>query len=457
MLIHNPDLRRYALLELSRYRLLLMAVALILLALINGQRADWAGMGKTMEVFFVLLTLVWGSVRAANAPLDDVRNDTWDVQRMASVSPWTLTWGKWLGAPLFAWYSGAWTLFFCTLSWGLVRPGVTPLESLSLEQHGWRMVWFILCALAAHGASLLFSLLLLRLDMTTLRRKGSVAMATGLGVILGFTLSPYYFSDLDKRNNSSSSDVITWYGVDFTLPAFVMAALMLCLLWLAVGIVAQMRFQLRLRPQAWRWTGFILFAMAYGGGFASRSENGRLVGFENVDSTLGAPFLIGLCCFYSMLALESWSLLRYRRWWETVRHHGLLAQASLEQTPAWLVALLLTAGVAVGTVLSWPVTIPLFVMVFTYLLRDLTILHACSLSSRKQRSRFMGWMVLCILYILLPLAAQSLEIEGLHRLLIPKEDELTEWSQAVIFSNLAQTALALGILRRQMRPLSGER
>src|SRR6185503_1115996 len=91
----NPELRRNLWLELTLHRMLALPVALALLFMLVGAlnenpREPLAVAAATLFVAFAL----WGGVHCADAVSGEARGRTWDGQRMSSIEPWAMTWGK---------------------------------------------------------------------------------------------------------------------------------------------------------------------------------------------------------------------------------------------------------------------------------------------------------------------------------------------------------------------------
>ena len=51
--------------------------------------------------------LVYGAILAANSMHQELRHNTWDWQRLSALTPWQMSWGKWLGATSPAWLIAA--------------------------------------------------------------------------------------------------------------------------------------------------------------------------------------------------------------------------------------------------------------------------------------------------------------------------------------------------------------
>lgn len=92
----NPELRRNLWLEFSLHRLIGMpAVLALLFALFGSFGGAWRERVFTAALWgFVILAHFWGTRQASAAVTDEVRDRTWDWQRLSALSPWQMTWGK---------------------------------------------------------------------------------------------------------------------------------------------------------------------------------------------------------------------------------------------------------------------------------------------------------------------------------------------------------------------------
>ncbi|HEY5720670.1 MAG TPA: hypothetical protein VIW02_09840, partial [Gammaproteobacteria bacterium] len=153
----NPELRRNLWLELGPQRLLLMPLVLGLLfalayALADGVDAGRYAVAVTAAIAYGLVCVLWGMHLAGEAVLGEVAARTWDWQRMSSVAPWSMTWGKLLGSTLYPWYAA----LFCLPAFAL---GVASVPGVDL---GWWLGMLLGGAVLAHALGLTWSLLLVR-------------------------------------------------------------------------------------------------------------------------------------------------------------------------------------------------------------------------------------------------------------------------------------------------------
>lgn len=114
----NAELQRNLWLEFSHRRVVFMVVSLGLLFMFGNSGLGPSGLGTTAEYAFYGIVVIWGARNAAEAVVGEIRDRTWDGQRLSSLSPFAMTWGKLLGPTSYAWAGGmfclvvlAWTAF----------------------------------------------------------------------------------------------------------------------------------------------------------------------------------------------------------------------------------------------------------------------------------------------------------------------------------------------------------
>ena len=48
--------------------------------------------------------MLWGTRSAALSVVAEIRERTWDSQKLSSIGPWTMVWGKLFGATAANWF-----------------------------------------------------------------------------------------------------------------------------------------------------------------------------------------------------------------------------------------------------------------------------------------------------------------------------------------------------------------
>jgi hypothetical protein len=106
----NPEFQRNLWLEMSPSRALLMPLVIALIFAVFSLNEGLKGVGGAAAIIFFVVAIVWGPFKAARTVTDDVRDRTWDGQRMSSLSPAAMTLGKLFGSTIYCWYGAAFAL-----------------------------------------------------------------------------------------------------------------------------------------------------------------------------------------------------------------------------------------------------------------------------------------------------------------------------------------------------------
>jgi hypothetical protein len=412
----NPELQRYGWLEFSTQRILAMPVVLGLVFFVCGQarsNVNELTAGVAVGIFMVLMVL-WGGHKAAEAVIDEINDNTWDFQRLSSLSPWSLTWGKLLGSASYCWYGGLMALAVYVVaasSW--MQPYYLILNAILL------VVGSLLC----HGVALLSSLQSAQVRATG-RKKMRVVGHQILGIIAAFQ----FIGVLSTGHKSETMNIATWYGQVFELKIFWIAFAACLLLWTVLGIYWQMRRQLKMRTGPWLWTGFTLFIMAFVGGFASWQP--LPTGAHPISLTM---FAVAIFFLYVQAFIEPWNGVTYRKFFDNWRTRNL--PNFFDNFPRWLASLLLAVVTGAWAVLgnadsSLAVLTLLAVLAFAF--RDIALLHFFKLHPSSRRATAATVFYLAVLYILVPMVLGALDFDsgvaafipfgGIERVLANRED-----------------------------------
>ncbi len=270
----NPELRRYGWLEMSPHRRIAApAVLLLVFALFaaGGDDGDWRERlyGPATVLTFVILYL-WGAHLAAESVSEEVRERTWDLQRLSALGPWEMTVGKLLGAPVFAWYAGGMCLATMAFA-SLALPGRAAA--------GWLVVAIVSGAVLVHGTAIATRLQALHREARASRRFG--AMLVLVPIFLLLWVGPF----IDSREMARSA---TWYGMRFERMAFFALSTAAFAAWAVLGAYRSFCRELQVRTRPWAWPAFALFTTAWAAGFAPAD-----VGFARAFTGVGLLVCVG--------------------------------------------------------------------------------------------------------------------------------------------------------------------
>ncbi|HYF18445.1 MAG TPA: hypothetical protein VEA40_11310 [Ramlibacter sp.] len=392
----NPELRRYAWLELGPHRLLLVPLVLGALAAMPlltiadpAVPLAWGASG-----IFVVLTAGWGALRALASVVDEVRDRTWDFQRMAASTPASLAAGKVFGAPLFQWYIGAWCLAVLAIAGAAARlPGLGSL-----------LVGLVAAAVLMHALAVAISAAGARTRMAERARR-----AIGLVLVLGLLQTLPLGLALQRAEPDT---FVRWWGWRLGLDAFAAASLVAFAAWALLAAWRAMLRELQEPARPWPWPAFAAFAALWWAGLSTptleRASPGDALAMASAVLALGA---------YVAVLLEPLTRVALAR---TVRAWRPQAARWQHRVPAWCLhaALAVLVGAlarATGSE-TWPA---LAFAVACMALRDAAIVgcFAVASSARSPVGRAVFYIVLADL--LVPAVAAVVGWTGLARLAFP--------------------------------------
>jgi len=344
-----------------------------------------------------LLTIAWGGYQAGEAILDELRDRTWDSQRMSALGPWSMTWGKLFGATVFTWYGGA----MCLLIYVLGNRD-EPADIVSK-----------IAVTAIAGAVLVQALnLIVALTSARLVRqiKGAHGLLTALTTVVLLWVSYNWYFD--------TSEPIMWLGRKIPVLDFLMISAITLGGWAVLGMYRMMCTELQVPTVPWAWVAFISYLTVFvGGTFIELRWPIRAVLTVIFDVGLGigvaAIYITAFTSYRDRLALRRMTSYANSRHW----------QRALEEMPLWIVSALVAALFAlmcwsiapVSAPISMPVTglgpaAPVFWLLS---IRDLLILLFFSYSPLAHRPALTALIYLALLHGLIP---KTLQLFGLFEL-----------------------------------------
>lgn len=438
----NPELLRNLWLEATPFRLLqIVGLLVVVLAVSTAAPQNLVtpqGAATTLYWFFVVL---WGTRNAALSVVGEIRERTWDGQKLSAIGPWTMMWGKLLGATSANWFGGLLCLPVILIgTW--VEAG--PVTALSY------VVILLALGLFAQAVSLLSSLVLIRRNSGNWRLDTFLCQVAGIGA--GFV---YYtlWSSVDAFEQSGTRTLI-WWGREFNLSGFHFTSLMIFLGWALLGVWRAMRAELRFANGPFVWLAYLAYLAFYTAGFeswaghymASLSQaSGPL---QPATVRLGLAWLAILSSAYSMVFLEPKDPVRFR-WLTDQARAGAFGKAFLA-LDAWMLSygvalgmgivlagLLLLNGAVVGTV-SLSSLAPAVLAMLGFLTRDVAI-FVLMRALAGNKGDFAALATLGVLYLVLPAIAQRTGL-GFEFLFVPVAGGpgvpgiLSAWLQGIVIA-----------------------
>lgn len=446
----NAELRRYVWLELTRFRLIatpiIVAVVMFLIVASGGDN-PWDTIASASLAAFSLCVLIVGSARAFASVTEEVRDRTWDFQRMSALPPWSLAIGKMIGAPLFMSYIGLCCMIAFLLAATQSRVPHPVLTAVT----------YVAAAVLLHGLAVALSAALARSTLSPRARRG-LPVVVVLLVLFSFVPS-LAFRLMAAKGDDQSLGMLGWYGLgSISIELFSALTLIVFAAW---AVFAAWRAMAReLREQAWWWAwplfaGFVwlwfagLDATALGGKF----DPGALAACVALCLLVAAcylQFLLDPLTHVSLARLaQSEVETQTKPWHQRLPHWAIHAAIAVL---AAAVAAVIGGGMHIATLgrgaldetvpVGLTVALPLALM----FIRDAAIVSCFTLSTRMKRP--LGAALFCVLAlnVLLPWALNAVGLATLAQWAFPFfNDPRSPWPMAAT-GFAAHAALALGVL-----------
>ena len=323
--ITNPELRRNLWLELTLHRLLAAPLVIALCAaliLAASEKDSLEILTGAAGTGFVATVLLWGTQLAGASVMDEARDRTWDAQRMSAIGPWSMTWGKLIGAPAFAWYGGG-ILLAIYLAAGSAD-GKWPVLRLA--------ALMVAIAILLHAIALNAGVLAARKNVNY----------RGSGVLI-FLMLLMLMAGPGTMVMGSIGKSIRWWGMAVPQLDFLLGTAAAFAAWALLGAYRSMCNALEIRTTPWALPAFMGFAAAYFAGFAMRcntTDPRALFGVFACGVVIAGGFTY-LMLFAESSGAATWQRLR-------VRVNSNQWRRALQELPLWLVALASGLIFAVG-------------------------------------------------------------------------------------------------------------
>jgi hypothetical protein len=405
----NPELLRNLWLEAQPLRLALIAGLLLLVFAATSAANGLVPSGGVALALYWFFAVLWGTRSAALAVVGEIRERTWDGQKLSAIGPWQMMWGKLLGATSANWFGAVLCLVVIVASaWRESGPANALSFGAVLAAQG----------LFAQAVALLSSLMLIR------RQSGNWRLDTFLCQVAGVGAAFAYYSLWSSVDAflRSGAETVNWWGHDFNLSAFHFVSLLLFLGWALVGCYRAMRAELRFANGPWVWLAWLLYLCVYDAGFAPEIE-GRLAVLSAMPPASVKLALAGLALLgsaYGMAFLEPKDPVRLR-WLAEQAQAGNLFTAFLA-LDAWMLSYGATFVVGLLLAAMWVAGNPALALavlaMLGFLTRDIAI-FVLMRGLAGARGDFGALAVLGALYLLAPVILSGLGFRALDFLFLP--------------------------------------
>jgi hypothetical protein len=399
----NPELQRNLWLEAPTRRLIGTAAvpALIFLLVWLVDRGNHPNAvviaGATM---FVGAAVIWAPREARAAVTDEVYARTWDFQRGCALAPWTLTWGKLVGATAQPWLLAGLSLL------------ITFLQLASITSFSHALFW----AIVALGLGVLMQASGLAVGLIEIRKSRAAgrppgARSPGLAVLTLALLGAaaiiwahthmVWSADLHGGVLTPGRKPLIWWGATYDPVRFAAVSLGLFAVCAVGWAWRLMRLELQLRNLPWAWVAFMVIAALYAAGFDANPDADVGV----LDHRLALAAAVCAVCAYLGALIEPADTVRARQFLAALNplEDGLDLKRLVWTTPLVAKPLALTV-----ILLVWDAMIRhrdagapqalLTLATLAFVLRDLGVIAALRFG-RPGRGDFGVLMRLAMLYV----------------------------------------------------------
>lgn len=426
----NPEFQRNLWLELSPARLLLATIFLLfVIAIFSAAPAGFPSSATVAAALYYFLVVLWGTRNAALSVIAEIRERTWDFQKLSAIPPFSLMWGKLFGATSFIWFGALLCLPFV----------LYPLwQSQGLPAAARELMILIVQGVLAQGVSLLSSLNLIRRQHDYWRLDAFLCQVMGIVAAFSAYGFPALFSFVSQEQAPFS-----WWGVTMAPHRFQFFSTLTFAAWTLIGCTRAMRWELRLASGPFVWLAFLIFLGAYEAGFESwfaldMGEGGALE-VHAVTLRLIIAGLAFACSAYGMVFLEPKDPV-HLRWLMGKARSGRIGQVLLA-LDCWMLSfgatVLCTLVVALmlwrdpqplGGVPAPALVLPLLAAL-GFFTRDMALFVLTRTWSRE-RGDFAALAGLAVLYVVLPQIAGPARSLWLPQLTAPTIALVAAWIEA---------------------------
>jgi hypothetical protein len=393
----NPEFQRNLWLEVTPRRVILLVVTLSLI-LLAGESTF--GLRRSAEVIFYGLVVIWGARQAASAVIGEMRERTWDMQRMSSLTPWAMTWGKLLGSTAYVWVGG----MIC-----LPVLFTTALQEAGLVAAISDLVYFVMLGLISQSVALFTSLLAARRRQTHSRLDVFLYQVLGLfAAWCAWSMWQLVLADGDGESGRFNYEIIDWWNLEFHAAPFYLVSVFLFLGWALIGCYRLMRRELSIENTPLVWMAFLVFMAIYGGGL-----NSDLFGLIPDDNSLPLlhAFLIMAGLTYAAVLVEPKDAVLYR--WLVEAFRAGRYREMFRRLQAWMISYAAALGAVLFLVVMFSTGLdglghirvqdvgPLLA-IFGLLTRDVGIFLLFPLMPGMKRGDYAAMVTLGLLYGVAP-------------------------------------------------------
>jgi hypothetical protein len=407
----NPEFRRNVWLELAPLRLVVLVAVLLLTFFAAALTEGLAGPGSVARWAYYFLVVVWGTRNAARSVVGEMRDRTWDGQRLSSLKASTMVWGKLFGSTVFPWIGGA--ICLAVIIADVVNHSGAAAAAL-------QFFYYIALGVIAQAASLLASL------VAAGRRQSRTQFEVFLYQVVGIVAGVAVWAIADPSGASIGgiphTDTVSWWGMVLPTQPFLLLSLAAFAGWMLLGNYRLMRLELKLRNGPAAWLGFLSFMVLYVAGFDAWGANDLIHG----DMIARRLYLAGVVCAgltYLTVFLEPKDRVFFR--WLGSAFAQFHLGTGFGRFQCWMMsglAALLFGGALVARLasLGWVADEAALGAMLGFMTRDMGLVVLMNMAARRRGGDLAGLAVLGLLYGLMPPIIGALHYEMGQALFLPR-------------------------------------
>ncbi len=435
----NPEFQRNAWLELTPLRRVVMGTVLALAFFAAALSGGVTNPGAVARFMFAAILVCVCTRNAARSVVGESRERTWDGQRLASLGPGTMMWGKLFGATIYNWFGG----IICLV--------VIAADAINSQGAGFAftdIVYWIAMGIIAQAASLLASLIAAR------RRQGRTPFEILLYQVVGLAAAYAVWAIANPDGETigifaKTADLV-WWGQTLPTAGFLLASLAVFTGWILTGCYRQMRLELKLSNGPYVWLGFLIFMTVYAAGFGAFASPGGH--FDEITRRLIMAALVAAALAYLTVILEPKSRVKLR--WLASEFGKFHIGTALTHLPCWLMSYLFTALIAIALLLRLGLSgmgpeLATTGAVLGFVTRDIAIVVLMNMVARRRGGDFLALAVLFLLYALLPSIVAGMHYDSGRALFLPLQTDplwlspVVAWLEAIVIWTVAATQISL--------------
>jgi len=441
----GPEFRRNLWLELTPRRVVFMVGFLALVFFAAAVSGPSYTPYSAAETIYYLIVVIWGARNAGLSIVGEIRDHTWDLQRLSSIGAGEMAWGKLFGSTIYNWFGGVICLAVM-LVYGFTHGTVV---SAILD-----LVYYMIVGLVAQASALLASLVAIRRRSAHSRLDIFLYQLVGIIAALGVF---YLWQAADPASallfGKKSTDVINWWGAVIGARPFLLISLVLFTAWILTGCYREMRRELKMRNGPLVWLGFVVFIGLYVAGFdAWLPHDDAMAHWNTVALRLALAASAYGVLTYVMALLEPKDRVLYR-WYGSQIVSGAVGRA-LWSLQAWIMSYIATVIVAIALIwwlfaqhagASYPA---LTVAGLGFLTRDVAIF--VFFAATRRRGDFAAIVALIAMYVLIPAILDGVGVKAALPFFYPTPSNplwigpVIVWGEAIVAVIAAVSRVALG-------------